>query len=561
MTTLTGIPLVPGCAAGPALVIDAARDIPVPSGLSGDAREQFASARHAARDELTTALEFLPDGPAREIVRAHLALLRDPLLINEIASGIDRGLGAQEAVTHASASLAARFTTLADPALRARAADLRDVCDCVARHLAGAARTVLPAESHIVCAADLSPAQVLQFIERRPLAIVLETCVAASHAAILVRALGVPAVIGVPRITALAHDGDLLVIDGTRGQVVLKPEGDALTATEFDLSTGSLESDPEPVRTEDGTAIAVTATALDAADVRRAFAAGADGIGLFRTEWLFMRADTLPSEQVQYDAYRQVAELAEGRPVTMRTIDLGSDKRPPGLPLAHERNPALGLRGMQLAFAYPDLLKTQLRALFRSFDGRPLRLLLPMVNDADDVARTRELIAQAGVPGDTFELAVMIETPAAALMAGELAASVDYLSLGTNDLTQYVLAADRENQSMAAVYTPLHPAVLRLVRQVLNAAEQFGKRVGVCGEAAADPVAASLLVGMGVRELSVPWSAVTRLKRVIRRISVARARALAEELAGLPTAAAVTARLEESRNRQEFNVLANRDAE
>lgn len=558
MTTLTGIPLVPGSAAGPALVIDAARDPAALRGVPDDAREDLASARRAARDELTTALGSLPDGPAREIVRAHLALLRDPLLIGEIDSGIDRGLGAREAVTHASASLAARFGTLADPALRARAADLRDVCDCLARHLAGRAPAFLAAESHIVCAAELSPAQVLQFIQRRPVAIVLESCVAVSHAAILVRALGVPAVIGVPSITALVHDGDLLVVDGTRGEVFINAEGDALTAPEF--ARDSCESDPEPVRTEDGTAIAVTATVLDVSDVQRAFAAGADGIGLFRTEWLFMRADTLPSEQVQCDAYRQVAELAERRPVTMRTIDLGSDKRPPGLPLAQERNPALGMRGMRLAFAYPDLLKTQLRALFRSFDGRPLRLLLPMVTDADDVARTRTLIAEAGVPRDAFELAIMIETPAAALMARELAAAVDFLSLGTNDLTQYVLAADRENQSMAGVYTPLHPAVLRLVRQVVNAAEQSGKRVGVCGEAAADPVAASLLVGMGARELSVPWSAVPQIKRVIRRTSVARSRALAEELASLPTAAAVRARLEECRNLQELNALANRDA-
>jgi phosphocarrier protein FPr/phosphocarrier protein len=231
----------------------------------------------------------------------------------------------------------------------------------------------------------------------------------------------------------------------------------------------------------------------------------------------------------------------------MRTIDLGSDKRPPALPLASEPNPALGLRGVRLALAYPDLMTTQFRALLRAFEGRRLRLLLPMVNDVDDVARMRELLEQAGGARAPFDLGVMIETPAAALMADELAAAVDFLSLGTNDLTQYVLAADRDNPSTAARYQPLHPAMLRIIRHVMTAARRCGRPVAVCGEAAADPVAAQVLVGLGVTELSVPAAAVARSKRLIRRTSVEIARALGEELMALPTAAAVARRLEDVR--------------
>jgi phosphocarrier protein FPr/phosphocarrier protein len=288
----------------------------------------------------------------------------------------------------------------------------------------------------------------------------------------------------------------------------------------------------------------ITASVVDAANARRAFAAGADGIGLFRTEWLFLRADTLPSEEQQYEAYREIAVLGDERPITMRTIDLGGDKRPSALPSLREANPALGLRGVRLALAYPDLMKTQFRALCRAFAGSRLRLLLPMVNDVDDVTRMRELLQQAGAGRGAYEMGVMIETPAAALMADELAAAVDFLSLGTNDLTQYVLAADRENPSTAPLYQPLHPAVLRILRHVMTAAGRRGRPVAVCGEAASDPIAARVLVGLGVSELSVPIAAVARSKRAIRGMSVATMRLLADELMALPTAAAVAARLE-----------------
>jgi phosphoenolpyruvate-protein phosphotransferase len=551
--TLTGIPLAPGVATGKALTIRAGR-IPQPrAGAPGTTRERIAEARSHAQLELTAGLGAVPDGPARQILRAHLALIDDPVLLAEIEAGVNSGLCAEDALDRASSVISARFAALRDPLLRARAADLTDVCECLMRHLTGDSRRDEAAGTSVVCAAELSPAQVLHLIDRPPLAFALETTVDTSHAAILMRSLGVPAVIGLTGLTAVVGDGDLLFVDGADGRVVVNPEPAALTALEsapFDsrrsLRAGQApaDSDAEPARTIDGTAVAITATVVDAADARRAIAAGADGIGLVRTEWLFLRTDALPSEQRQYEAYRDVATLAGDRPVTMRTIDLGSDKRAPALPLSREPNPALGLRGVRLAFAYPDLMKTQFRALFRAFEGRRLRLLLPMVNDVDDVARMRDLLNQAGAVRGPFEMGVMIETPAAALMADELAAAVDFLSLGTNDLTQYVLAADRENPATAALYQPLHPAVLRILRHVMTAASRYGRPVAVCGEAASDPIAARVLVGLGVTELSVPAAAVARSKRQIRGMSMETARGLAEELMALPTAAAVAVRLE-----------------
>jgi phosphoenolpyruvate-protein phosphotransferase len=544
--TIAGIALVPGVAAGTARTLQTRRSVAALGAEAGPPRERLERARRDAQRELTASLPAVPEGPAREILRAHIALLGDPVLAGEIDLWIERGLGAEDALGRATSSLTERFEKLDNPMLRARAADLRDVCECVARHLAGGAVLDAAPEAGIVCAAELSPAQVLQMFEQRPLACVLESNAFTSHAAILLRALGVPAIMGVPRITEVARDGALLLVDGTRGRVVIDPDPDLL-GTLDGPAVIMAEPDAQPARTVDGVVVKVTATVVDSADALRAIAAGADGIGLFRTEWLFLSGDALPSEQRQYEAYRGIAEMAGERPVTMRAIDLGGDKRPPALPLAPEPNPALGLRGVRLAFVHPDVMKTQLRALLRAFHGRPLRLLLPMVTDASDVARMRELLDDAGAGSTDVQMGVMIETPAAAMMADELAASVDFLSLGTNDLTQYVLAADRENPSTAALYRELHPAVLRILRLVMTAAVRHGRPVSACGEAAADPLAARLLLGMGVTELSVPAAAVAATKRLIRRTSRESARALGNELASLPTASAVATRLEEIR--------------
>jgi phosphoenolpyruvate-protein kinase (PTS system EI component) len=265
---------------------------------------------------------------------------------------------------------------------------------------------------------------------------------------------------------------------------------------------------------------------------------------VLRTEVLFLRNAHAPSEDEQASCYAQIAGIVGRRALTIRLLDLGADKQSPAIQWRAEPNPALGLRGVRLLFAQPELLRTQLRAVFRAAAGQRVRLLVPMVVDAADVERVRELTADAAGRDAAFDIGAMVETPAAALMAEELASAADFLSIGTNDLVQYVLAADREAAHMAAFYQVMHPAVLRLIDGVMAAAARHARPVSVCGEAAADPRAIPLFLGLGVTELSVLPSRVPRVKAQVREVSIAVARRLAEEVAGLPTAAAVAARLQ-----------------
>jgi phosphoenolpyruvate-protein phosphotransferase len=550
---LEGVALSPGVTCGAAITFRPAStgqpSCQPPNG-SGTL-EQFRTARRDAEAELRRALATLPrtDGPAHEILRAHLALLADPVLVSEVESRIARDrVGALMAVEQTAAALASQFGALADPAMRHRAADLHDVCEYIRRHLISNVPTGSSGGGgRVVFASELSPAQVLCLAQEHPLAFVLESGTDMSHAAILMRALAVPAVIGVPGAMAVVHDGDVVIVDGNRGQIFVRPDPDASLPTTTVFSV-ACESDRQPAVTRDGVSIAVTATIADATDARRAIAAGADGIGLFRTEMLFLRGSQLPSEDAQEAFYREVARAIGSRELTARILDLGMDKQSAALRLAAEPNPALGLRGVRLLFAHPELLMGQLRALLRATAGRRIRLLVPMVVDGADLERMREMIADArrsiAPAAAEVNIGVMVETPAAAVMAEELAAAADFMSIGTNDLAQYVLAADRNNARMARFYQPLHPAVLRLVRGACVAAARRGIPVAVCGEAAADPRALSLFVGMGATELSVRPSAVVDVKAKVRRIVAAAARALAEEAAALSTAAAVIARIE-----------------
>ena len=556
MITLDGLALAPGVAFGIGVRLDAPM-LPDGAARADDTRtagEQFSAACRAAESELRQLLHAIgqENRDAREILRAHVVLVTDPLLTAAVHAGIDDGLSAAAALERAASGLAARFEAFTNPVLRSRAADLRDVCACIARNLPGLAVARPPSsESRVICATDLSPAQVAQAGLARPLAFVLERGTDTSHAAILMRALGVPTVIQVTGLTTLVREGEPIVVDGDRGRVILNPDDRAIRFTSVESAGRPLDQDVEPVLTRDGIAIAVTASIGDASDARRAVAAGADGIGLFRTEWLFVSGEAAPTQDEQLAVYEEVAAVVGARPLTLRTFDLGSDKQAPGLKLSPERNPALGLRGIRLSFARPDLLRAQLRAVWRACRGRrhSVRLLLPMVTDVADVARMRAALDEAmaeespAVGARSFAVGVMIETPAAAMMADELAAVADFFSVGTNDLTQYVLAADRENPAVAAEYQPLHPAVLRLVHRAMLAAARHGKTVAVCGEAAGDPLAAPLFVGMGAAELTVNPSAVPHIKRLLRTISAAEARALSIDVMGLPTAAAVLERL------------------
>jgi phosphoenolpyruvate-protein phosphotransferase len=486
------------------------------------------------------------DESARQILSAHLALIADPMLAATVESHIaGGGIDARAALERAMTDIASEFQALADPVLRQRAADLRDVCECIGRHLAGETplddQAAAPA---VICAADLSPAQVIALAPSHPLAFVLEHGAELSHAAILMRALEVPALIGIRDATTLLNDGDIVVVDGNRGEVRMAAEPELTIAPSAAIAIDA--SDSGPAVTSDGVGIAVTATITTADDARRAMAAGADGIGLVRTEMFLLAGARLPSDQTQEEFYRQILSAAGSRRVTFRLLDLGGDKRPPAMQLPDEPNPALGLRGVRLLLARPDLFMTHLRALLRAGTG-PLRLLVPMVVDASDISQVRELInevaREVASKVSRIDVGAMVETPAAALNASAIASAADFVSIGTNDLAQYVLAADRNCAHMASFYQPLHPAVLRLVRDVTRTATGRGISVSVCGETAADPRAIPIFVGMGITELSVRPAAVAAVKAQVRRTSRAVAESLVDAVVSLSTAADVIKQL------------------
>ena len=586
-SVLRGLPASPGIVIGEARQLGAA-PVTAPDGASQDreadraALEQalIATAGDIRRAQATVA------GRANDydaaIFDAHLLFLEDVALLDPAREGITRdGKNAARAWADAVAGAAAAWEALDDPYLRARSADLRSVGDQVLRHLlepsadlgpgaasletggtslaAGAARRDADAASRaagaagIVVAPDLTPAEAAGLDPARVLGVACAFGGPTSHGAILARSLGIPAVVGAGRALLGVAEGTILALDGEAGTVTIDPPAAAVRALK-DRRAGRARDEAEaqarahlPAVTRDGKLVHVAANVAGPEDVGAAVAAGADGVGLLRTELLFLEADHLPTEDEQEKAYRAVAEGLGGRPLTLRTLDVGADKQLPYLLLEREQNPNLGLRGIRLGLRHPELLLTQLRAALRVAAGHTVRVMFPMVATVDEVRRAREVLAEArasltgegiGVP-EGLEVGIMVEVPSAALLAGAFAQHVDFFSLGTNDLAQYVLAADRGNAAVAALADALHPAVLRLIDRVARAAAQGGRNVAVCGELAGDHLAIPLLLGLGIAELSMSAARIPGAKQIVRATDLAAARRLAEEALAAASAAEV----------------------
>jgi phosphoenolpyruvate-protein phosphotransferase len=395
----------------------------------------------------------------------------------------------------------------------------------------------------IVVAADLGPAEVAALDPKAVKGVACASGGPTSHTAILARSLGIPAVVGVGRALLGVRDGTLLALDGEAGTVTVDPPpGTVRAAEERRRRRGLKEADARarahlPAVTRDGVPVHVAANVARPADVGAAVAAGADGVGLLRTEFLFLGADHLPTEDEQELAYRAAAEALKGRPLVLRTLDIGADKPLPYLPREEERNPFLGLRGVRLSLRQPRMLADQLRAALRVAADHDVRVMFPMVATVDELRRAREALDDAhdalagegvAVP-DRIALGIMVEVPAAALLIETFVPLVDFFSLGTNDLAQYTLAADRGNAEVAALADALHPAVLRLIERTARAAVEGGRGVAVCGEVAGDPFAIPLLLGLGVTELSMAPVHIAIAKETVRATEVGRARRLAQE--------------------------------
>jgi phosphoenolpyruvate-protein phosphotransferase len=538
-TLLHGVAAAAGVGFGPAREI--ARD-PVPAArrvASADVAAEIALLRDAARSasmELRTmARAVRADGHADEaaIFVAHAAIAADPAIIDGAVAEIQaRGVDAATAIVAATSAAAAQIEGLSDELLRARAADVRDVGDRIARTLVGVVEAELLPEPAVIVGEDLAPSLAATLPRERLLGIALEGSSATAHAAILARAYGIPAVVGVAGLLAAVRAAGPAVhvaIDGSSGEVIVDPDpvsrdrfrdrmASAESARRRDVDDAGLA--PE---TLDGLAITLLANIGTPAEAGTAAALGARGVGLFRTEFLFLERPSPPSEDEQVDAYRQAVEAFGGNPVTIRLLDVGGDKPIPYLALPPEDNPFLGVRALRLAGDRPELFLTQLRAAYRAAASGPVKVMAPMVADASDVATLLELVAEArvgldhdSVPRGEISIGVMVEIPSAVLAADSFLGEVAFASLGTNDLLQYTIAADRGNAALRRYHDPLHPALLRLVRLSVEAADRAGIELSVCGEMAGDPIAALALVGLGVRQLSMTPSSLGPVRRAIR---------------------------------------------
>ena len=473
-------------------------------------------------------------GELLAFVDLHSMILDDPLLLDEAGEYIrSRRCNAEWAIKRQMDRLVEQFEQIDDAYLRSRSADVVQVVERVIKALAGKRNRVSTRRrdtDSIVVAHDLSPADTIQFKAQRIAAFVTDLGGATSHTAIVARSLAIPALVGMHQARRLIQDDDMLIVDGVRGVLIINPDERILDeyrlrAREIEIERSKLKRLTGAVATTlDGEAVQLFANIELPQDVEQVREVEADGIGLFRTEFMFLNRDDLPDEDEQFEAYRSVVQAMKGKPVTMRTLDIGADKALRGAERS-EANPALGLRAIRYCLAEPRMFVTQLRAILRAAHYGKVRIMLPMVAFQHEIESALAIIALAKQQlreanrkfDDRVEVGAMVEIPAAAMALGTLMNHFSFLSIGTNDLIQYTLAIDRADEAVAHLYDPLHPAVLRLVQQVIAQAKRAGMPVAVCGEMAGEPQFARLLLGMGLRQFSMHPSQLLEVKREVLR--------------------------------------------
>jgi len=473
-------------------------------------------------------------GELLAFVDLHSMILDDPLLLDEAGEYIrSRRCNAEWAIKRQMDRLVEQFEQIDDAYLRSRSADVVQVVERVIKALAGKRNRVSTRRrdtDSIVVAHDLSPADTIQFKAQRIAAFVTDLGGATSHTAIVARSLAIPALVGMHQARRLIQDDDMLIVDGVRGVLIINPDERILDeyrlrAREIEIERSKLKRLTGAVATTlDGEAVQLFANIELPQDVEQVREVEADGIGLFRTEFMFLNRDDLPDEDEQFEAYRSVVQAMKGKPVTLRTLDIGADKALRGAERS-EANPALGLRAIRYCLAEPRMFVTQLRAILRAAHYGKVRIMLPMVAFQHEIESALAMVALAKQQlreanrryDDRVEIGAMVEIPAAALALGTLMNHFSFLSIGTNDLIQYTLAIDRADEAVAHLYDPLHPAVLRLVQQVIAQAKRAGMPVAVCGEMAGEPQFARLLLGMGLRQFSMHPSQLLEVKREVLR--------------------------------------------
>jgi len=551
---LHGVAASAGVAIGPAHLLRGAFAPPPERAAEDPEREQvrlgeaIATARAAIQRDHDAVAARAGEADAA-IFNAHLVLLDDEALLEPAYRSIENGATAERAFYDAALEVADRYRALEEPLLQERAADVLDVGRRVVGALTGDTSAGPTAEG-IVIAGELTPADAAALDPGRVTGIATAHGTATAHAAILARALGLPAVVGIGEVVLGIEEGTTVLLDGDEGTIRVDPSAEVQREASQRRErmaarrARARERAHEPGATKDGTPIEVFANLGKAGEAAGAVELGAEGVGLLRTEFLFLDRAELPSEQEQADTLRQIAAALDGRPLVVRTLDAGADKPLAALPMPPEANPFLGVRGIRVGLERPDVLATQLRAILRVAAEHPLKVMLPMVATIDEIEAARAILAQARA--DTgidvaLEFGIMVEVPAAALTATSLAEHVDFFSLGTNDLTQYTMAAERGNERLATLLTGPQPAVLRLIDKTVAGARAHGRWVGVCGELAGDPPSALLFAGLGVTELSMAPALVPEVKEALRGVTLADAEAAARQALEAETAAAARA--------------------
>ncbi len=547
-----GIGVSSGYAIGEAYVFDrenfrVSRRTLAPAEIEGEIRRLQKASEEAAA-EIRAQMDALPERireVAGSILEAQIRMLQDKTLLEEIGSEIRRN--SHTADFSASRTLKRKVKVLEESGAAAFAEravnELGAIEKSLLRHLVGSKKAGAPSlkSAAVIIAHDLSPSQTLRLDRKNTLGLVIEVGGPTSHTAIVARSLGIPAVVGAAGISVDVSSGDMVILDGVEGKVILNPDEATLKryqAMERNFVLLERQRARElhdlPAVTRDGTRIQILANIESPEEIPVALDMGAEGVGLYRTEFLYLDNNFEPTEKEHLEAYRRAIELLGKRKIVIRTMDLGADKMPlDGSP--PEDNPFLGTRAIRLCFERPEMFKAQLRSILRVTSLGQVGMMVPMISSLSEVRKVKEILEEVRAElrsheepaGDSMELGIMIEVPSAAVMADILAAHVDFLSVGTNDLIGYSVAVDRKNERVAALYQPGHPAILRLLKQVIDAGQKHGKPVSVCGEMSGDLVYTLLLVGLGLRTFSVAPPAIPDLKKLIRSVSLEEAQAVA----------------------------------
>ena len=493
-----------------------------------------------------TALKNLGEEEA-QVFDAHLMVLSDPELIGQVKDSITSNkVNAESALKEVTDMFISIFAGMEDnPYMQERAADIRDVSKRILAHLLGV-KIPSPAtikDEVIIVAADLTPSDTAQLNRQYVKAFVTDIGGRTSHSAIMARSLEIPAIVGTKEVTSTAKDGDIIIVDGLTGDVFLNPSEEVIAeyrakAEAFAAQQAEWEKlKDSKTYTKDGHQVELAANIGTPKDLEGVVNNGAEGVGLYRTEFLYMDSHDMPTEEDQFEAYKAVLEGMNGKPVVVRTMDIGGDKELPYLPLPHEMNPFLGYRAIRISLNEPEMFRTQLRALLRASVYGKLRIMFPMIATLNDFRGAKalleeekaKLIAEGVAVSDDIQVGIMIEIPAAAVLAHQFAKEVDFFSIGTNDLIQYTMAADRMNERVSYLYQPYNPSILTLIKHVIDSAHKEGKWAGMCGEMAGDQTAVPLLVGLGLDEFSMSASSVLKTRSLISKLTLSDMQALADK--------------------------------